>query len=296
MINDAVTISASLMELLAGVDKSPAAVEAAFAEIATLNFPPPLEFSPHAKGTGPMLAYHYNGQDVTGWLMSEKLDGVRAIWTGSELVSRNGNKFNAPDWFTAQLPAGVELDGEIYLGRGNFQKVISLIRSADPDWSAVRFCVFDAPKAKGGVESRLAFAADALAGCAVASVIPQRACRDEADLAAELDILVAAGAEGVMLRAPGSRYDNYRSMNLLKMKPFATDEAEVVGSEQGITGIVGSLLLKWRGIIVKIGAGLTDELRAIPPAIGNVVTFSYCGLTEAGTPKCAAFVSERNYE
>ena len=39
--------------------------------------------------------------NVDGWLASEKLDGMRAFWDGSELLSRNGKRIAAPDWFTA---------------------------------------------------------------------------------------------------------------------------------------------------------------------------------------------------
>jgi len=66
----------------------------------------------------PMLAKPYEAQPISGWLMSEKLDGVRALWDGARLVSRNGNEFAAPAWFIAALPAGMALDGELYMGRG----------------------------------------------------------------------------------------------------------------------------------------------------------------------------------
>jgi hypothetical protein len=36
--------------------------------------------------------------------MSEKLDGVRAFWNGTQLISRLGNRFFAPEWFVAGLP------------------------------------------------------------------------------------------------------------------------------------------------------------------------------------------------
>ena len=51
-----------------------------------------------------MLAKTYDGQDPTGLDISEKFDGVRAFWDGSKLTSRNGHEFNAPAWFTADLP------------------------------------------------------------------------------------------------------------------------------------------------------------------------------------------------
>ena len=37
--------------------------------------------------------------------MSEKLDGVRAYWDGRRFLSRQGNLYHAPDWFTKDLPA-----------------------------------------------------------------------------------------------------------------------------------------------------------------------------------------------
>ena len=36
-----------------------------------------------------------NAQDLAGWWMSEKLDGVRAYWDGTSLISRLGNRFHA---------------------------------------------------------------------------------------------------------------------------------------------------------------------------------------------------------
>ena len=37
-----------------------------------------------------MLLQDWEGQEVSGWLMSEKMDGVRAYWDGKKLISRNG--------------------------------------------------------------------------------------------------------------------------------------------------------------------------------------------------------------
>ena len=36
----------------------------------------------------------------SGWWLSEKLDGVRAYWDGTQFLSRNGNRYVAPEWFT----------------------------------------------------------------------------------------------------------------------------------------------------------------------------------------------------
>jgi DNA ligase-1 len=122
----------------------------------------------------PMLAKTYDNQPVNGWLMSEKLDGIRAVWTGQKLISRDGNEFSAPAWFLAQLPDDVVLDGELWIARGAFQKTLSVVRKKTPidaEWQAVMFRVFDAPSVKGGFEVRLAACERVLVGCAIASVV-----------------------------------------------------------------------------------------------------------------------------
>ena len=52
-----------------------------------------------------MLAKNWDpvANDPKGWLMSEKLDGVRCFWNGRNMYTRNGNLFYPPDWFK-ELP------------------------------------------------------------------------------------------------------------------------------------------------------------------------------------------------
>lgn len=169
-----------------------------------------------------MLAQRYMGHNVNGWLMSEKLDGVRGCWTGTELLSRNGNKFPAPSWFTAQLPRGIALDGELWAGRGRFTKMLSIIKTHNPDdadWAAVRYCVFDAPGAQGALAQRLAFAGSTIAATQIGEIVPQRVCRDREALLQFFSSLLSLGGEGVVLRAPASAYEWRRSPNMLKLKP-----------------------------------------------------------------------------
>jgi len=60
--------------------------------------------------------------------MSEKLDGVRAYWDGKQFLSRQGNRYYAPDWFVAGFP-DVPLDGELWLDRKAFQRNPSASRA-----------------------------------------------------------------------------------------------------------------------------------------------------------------------
>src|SRR3954468_9448974 len=87
-----------------------------------------------------------NATDLSGWWMSEKLDGVRAYWDGKQFMSRQGNVYHAPDWFTAGLP-DVSLDGELWIDRKAFQRTVSVVRRQDKSdlWREVRYLIFDAP-------------------------------------------------------------------------------------------------------------------------------------------------------
>src|SRR6478736_2646742 len=118
--------------------------------------------------TGPplLLAESWdNAADLSGWWMSEKLDGVRAYWDGKQFLSRQGNLFHAPDWFVEGLPT-VPLDGELWIDRKKFQRTVGIVRRQDkPDiWKEVKFLVFDAPAAGGPFEDRLGFLKDGIRG------------------------------------------------------------------------------------------------------------------------------------
>ena len=64
-----------------------------------------------------------------GWLMSEKLDGVRCYWNGTKTYSRTNNEFFPPKWFTDALPKNVALDGELFLGRDKFQECVGIVKT-----------------------------------------------------------------------------------------------------------------------------------------------------------------------
>src|SRR5436190_14523791 len=119
------------------------------------------------EGQGPplLLAHVWeNDIDLAGWWMSEKLDGVRAYWDGTRLLSRLGNELHAPGWFTEGLPRS-PLDGELWLERKAFQKTVSIVRRQDKSdlWQQIRYVVFDAPALNEPFEERLKFVAGALA-------------------------------------------------------------------------------------------------------------------------------------
>jgi len=242
----------------------------------------------------PMLAQSYDGQDVAGWLMSEKLDGVRAIWDGEQFKSRNGNVFNVPEWFKSAMPQ-VCLDGELWMGRGRFQETVGIVRSnkpQDPRWEQIKFHVFDAPMFDGGFSDRLKYCAELLESNTVAVAVPHSRCGSIVDLHLLCSQIVSEGAEGLMVRRPSSAYVQRRSADLLKYKITNSDEGQLVA----ITGKMKSISISWRGMIVNIGTGFDSFTRKNPPAIGSIITFEYRGFTDCGLPRSPSFVTVRDYE
>jgi DNA ligase-1 len=118
------------------------------------------------------------------WYMSTKLDGHRAFWDGgltrgmfardvpwantakddryitlpraTGLWSRGGKVIHAPTWFLDALPKGVLLDGELWAGRGKFQRTSSIVKQLMPDsrdWKEIKYMVFDSPSWHAFAES-----------------------------------------------------------------------------------------------------------------------------------------------
>jgi DNA ligase 1 len=255
------------------------------------------------KDTAPpiLLAHKWEvDHDPTGWWMSEKLDGVRAYWDGEAFVSRLGNRFIAPDWFVADLPADT-LDGELWVDRKKFQRAISIVRSgaAGDDWREVRFVVFDAPNARGNFEDRTAHAQKVLAraGAPHARWHDHVPCSGFDHLREELARVESLGGEGLMLRQPGSPYVIGRSTTLLKVKSFQDAEARVVAHAPGTgkhKGRVGALVVELAdGTRFNVGTGFSDREREAPPKIGAIITVRYQELSDDGVPRFPSYVGER---
>jgi DNA ligase-1 len=249
-----------------------------------------------------LLAESWDGAaNPAGWWLSEKLDGVRAYWDGKQFLSRQGNLYYAPDWFVAGLPE-VPLDGELWLGRKQFQRAVGIVRRQDRSdhWKQIKFLIFDAPTVDAEFEQRLRFLQDLVTKQSLEYVQAHahEQCRGMDHLNEELARVEALGGEGLMLRQPGSLYVTGRSTTLLKVKHFLDAEARVVGHEPGKgrhNGRLGALLVEMaNGTKFSVGTGFSDAERAAPPAIGSLIQFRYQELSDAGVPRFPSYVGVRS--
>jgi DNA ligase-1 len=151
-----------------------------------------------------MLANNWDtAHNLKGFLISEKLDGVRALWTGTALLTRTGGTYTPPAGWLTGLPAGVSLDGELWAGRGRFDEASGIARTgaaSEASWARLTFMVFDAPAAAGGFEARLKTAERAIAGAPCARIHAHTVAADNAAVLARLEEVIALRGEGLMAR------------------------------------------------------------------------------------------------
>lgn len=250
-----------------------------------------------------LLAQIYqHGVDVTQYLVSEKLDGVRAIWDGKVLRTRAGNVIAAPVWFTQPLP-NVPLDGELWLAHGQFDALSGAVRKevpVDAEWKNITYQVFELPNAAGTFEARAKRIEEIVTQAHVAHLkaVKQFMVKNEAQLKQTLKQIVAAGGEGLMLHRADALYVTGRNEALLKLKLLLDAEAVVIAHTAGrgkYQGKLGALVVQTpEGVQFKLGTGFSDAQRENPPKIGSVVTYTYRDVTKTGKPKFASFLRVRN--
>ena len=250
-----------------------------------------------------LLAHEYKtGIDVTQYLVSEKFDGVRAIWDGKVFTTRQGNEIHAPAWFIKDFPK-TPLDGELWLGRGQFDALSGAVRKdvpVDAEWQKITYHVFELPDAPGTFEVRAKRIVEIVkkANLAHLKAVVQFRVKDEAELNLRLKQMVKNGGEGLMLHRADAEYITGRNAALIKLKPLYDAEATVIAHSAGkgkYKGKLGALVVETHeGIRFKLGTGLSDAQRENPPKIGSLVTYTYKGKTKNGKPKFARFLRVRD--
>lgn len=274
-----------------------------------------------------LMDYHKaRPSNVQEFVMSEKLDGVRALWNGKQLLTRNGRVIKAPACFTKHFPP-FALDGELWIGRGEFEKALTLVQKdcthcpcsgdrealdssrGDSSWGRAKYYVFDvpdctlesSPKAHCTLFERLRVLESYLASAPTMpiSLIKHEPISSEKQLFKHLQELSEQGAEGLVLRKVTAPYERTRSPNALKLKLYEDAECKVVAHNAGkgkYAGKLGSLTCEQiaengtkRTLRFKIGSGFSDAERQSPPPLGSIITYKFYGTTKNGFPRFAVF-------
>jgi DNA ligase-1 len=268
------------------------------------------EHSTQSSFSPPRLAHaqrYHESVDISQYLVSEKLDGVRGYWDGHKLMTRTGNVIHAPASFTKNWP-NAKLDGELWLGRGQFEKLSGIVRRKVPladDWVDVGFMLFDLHPQLSEInlpfQQRLK-KLSALVGQANnrhLQVVPQSSISHKQDLNRRLQEVVKQGGEGLILHRIDAPYRVGRSQDILKLKPHLDAEARVIGHKPGAgkyLGMLGSLKVEGmndsisNGKIFHVGTGFTDDDRSNPPPIGSIITYRFQGYTNSGLPRFSRFL------
>ncbi|WP_325892654.1 DNA ligase [Grimontia sp. NTOU-MAR1] len=249
----------------------------------------------------PQLAIPYEIAKINNWenyLFSEKLDGIRAYWSGEYLFTRQGKLIYAPKWFIDALPQ-IPLEGELWIGRNRFEETMAAVMDGKPndkEWDKVKFMVFDLPASLDSFDVRYKQFKSMAQGLNIPHLgyVEHKPVESKASLLALLESVNESGGEGLMLRKRSGIYQPGRSTNVIKMKLVDDAEAEVIGYVKGKgkhEGRMGALVVRMPdGKEFKIGTGFSDAQRENPPELGDMVTYRHNGFTKNGIPKFARFM------
>ena len=210
----------------------------------------------------------YADQDLAGWLASEKIDGFRCIWNGTQFLSRSGVPFAAPaEWVAAMPPVG--LDGELFAE--DWSSTCAAVKSGN--WSALRFHVFDIA-APGDLQTRLDAMPDLPSFC---EVIEHRLLFSTEHANQLMQSIVANGGEGIVCRRPDTQYN---FCDMVKLKPLEDQECTIL--EPVFTTyktIPGSYRCQLNGVEFRMPA---HNKRF---ETGDLVTFYHRGMQANGKPR-----------
>ena len=269
-----------------------------------------------------------------GWYLSEKYDGYRGRYDHKKkcFVSRAQNIFNAPEWFKKAMISTHNLDGELWVGRENFQDM-GVVRKKNPDpleWINVKYIVYDLPEYKGDFKKRI----EILKGLVEKNNLRWEGIRETFPepfnkltcpliMAEQIEIndmiqfkvlyekIIEGGGEGVMIKHPDSIYEDKRSNYLLKYKPNFDAEAVIIDYNEGkgkYKGLLGGFVCKQlinHDSFHSIDdneehdfriSGMDDEIRnnyKLTHPIGTIISYEHSGKTESGKPRFSRYIRIR---
>lgn len=261
----------------------------------------------------PMLAHKYDQRmeifysPIMTIFSQPKLDGIRMLASRDGFFSRQGKPFYLPELSKILLPVfenfpEIILDGELYNHelKEDFNSIVSLVkkqkRSEEEELRCaqmIQYHVYDVVETEMPFSDRFDLAktiAAEIHSDSVKHVMTSRVQTQE-----ELDKLYARyledGYEGQMIRL-NKKYENKRSLSLLKRKEFLDEEFEIVEIQEGDGN--------WKGYAKRVKCVTSDGKSFSSGVKGNqdftkellankdryrYVTVRYQALTPDGIPR-----------
>jgi len=200
----------------------------------------------------------------SGWV-EPKIDGMRVKLNPRKKIalSRNEKPVNLPSEIFEHFPdEDIWFDGEVtglsdgFYGIGKAKSKMDL----DSMGQVLVYWVFDVIMDKT-YEQRKEYLRAVIKENEVVRLVPYWYSEKE-DLKEWLDRFLAEGWEGLMWKKPGHKYEDNRSENWIKVKPFQTDEFKIVGFIEGSgrnKGRLGALVVDiGNGKKCRVGGGYSD--------------------------------------
>lgn len=248
-----------------------------------------------------------NGEEF--WL-TQKLNGTRATYINGKLISRQGIEFKGLEHIIEELSNYGEdyiFDGELIRknidglsDNENFTIGTGIINSDEEDKSCIEFVIFDMVdkfdflmrgKSKQDYRIRrsmLNVVAEDCRNCDNVRIVPVIYYGSDPNMIDHyLEYAESMGWEGLMLNK-NAPYVCKRTTDLIKIKKFKYSDLKIIGYEEGTNkyeGMLGAVIVDYKGNTVNVGSGFTDEQREEywkirEELIGKIVEVKYKDVTK----------------
>lgn len=248
-----------------------------------------------------------NGEEF--WL-TQKLNGTRATYINGKLISRQGIEFKGLEHIIRELSNygnDYIFDGELIRkntdglsDNENFTIGTGIINSDEEDKSCIEFVIFDMAdrfdflmygKSKQDYRIRrsmLNVIAEDCQNYDSVRVVPVIYYGSDPNMIDHyLEYAESMGWEGLMLNK-NAPYVCKRTTDLIKIKKFKYSDLKIVGYEEGTNkyeGMLGAVIVDYKGNTVNVGSGFTDEQREEywkirEELIGKIVEVKYKDVTK----------------
>lgn len=210
--------------------------------ISNVSVEPIPEYPPEKRSTSLHLMepeFWDGKQNLSNYLVTEKLDGVRCTIENGILLNRKQNQLTIPENLEAELKnatskcTNIVFDAELICSQG-YEKLNALLTKSrkdsirDADWEDVRIRIFDVVDEEKTIEERIDILKRVEDQNNV-STLKHEQIRDNEDANNRLKEIVAKGGEGLICIRPNSKYFIGRTRSMIKIKPFYDQEVLYLG-------------------------------------------------------------------